>query len=239
MKRKPKNIVLAVPAYTGQICVGTHRSILYDVIGLINAGDQVMVADETGNADIYRCRAMIVAKFLAKKDATHLVMVDSDVCWESGGLSKLVNAGVDFVAGAYPQRLGGDRPSFHMRLFDKGQFELDPATGLLEVEAMPAGFVCLSRAMLERMVQAYPDSRFSFSQCPGGVAWDLFDGFWEKDADGLNHKSGEDYSFCRRWRDIGGKVWLDPSIAMGHTGIKLWQGRFADGFRPADKAAAA
>jgi hypothetical protein len=236
-KVKPKNIVIAVPAYTGQICVGTHRSILYDTIGLINEGHQVRVVDETGNADIYRCRAMIVAKFLAQRSATHLVMIDADVCWEQGGLSKLVNAGVDFVAGAYPQRIG-EGTKFHMRLLDRPAQALDPETGLLEVEAMPAGFVCLSRSMLERMIGVYTSLKFSFEQCPGGVAWDLFDGFWEADETGLRHKSGEDYSFCRRWRDIGGKVWCDPHISMGHAGMKLWQGRFADGFRPVEDKAA-
>lgn len=238
MKRKPRNIVIAIPAYTGQICIGTHRSTLYDVIGLINEGHEVRVVDETGNADIYRCRAMIVAKFLAQKTATHLVMIDSDVCWEQGGLSRLVNAGVDFVAGAYPQRIG-QGTKFHMRLFDRPQQQLDPATHLLEVEAMPAGFVCLSRVMLERMIAAYPETRFSFEQCPDGVAYDLFDGIWEPDETGLRHKFGEDYSFCRRWRDIGGKVWCDPNISMGHIGINLWKGRFADSFQPVAEVKAA
>lgn len=239
MKRKPKNIVVAIPAYTGFVYCGTMRSVVHDVVGLINRGDAVRVVEEVGNADIARCRAMIVAKFLAQKDATHLVMVDSDVCWEPDGLARLVNHGVDFVAGAYPKRLG-EGLSFHMRLFDQKQFTLDPVTGLLEVEAMPAGFMCLTRSMLERMVAAYPDSKFSFEEVkPDGVAWDLFDAYWETDETGLRHKYGEDYSFCRRWRDIGGKVWLDPSIGMGHMGTKMWQGRFSDGFRPVDSQAAA
>lgn len=237
MKKKPKHIVIAVPAYTGQICVGTHRSIVSDIISLVNEGDEVQLVDETGNADIYRCRAMIVAKFLAHKRATHLVMIDADVCWEPGALSRLVNAGVDLVAGAYPQRIG-DGTKFHMRLLDRPTQQLDTVTHLLEVEAMPAGFMCVTRTMIERMIEKYPDSKFSFEQCPGGVAWDLFDGFWEKDENELNHKSGEDYSFCRRWRDIGGKVWCEPHISMGHVGMKLWKGRFADGFRAVEQAAA-
>lgn len=237
MKRRPKHIVIAIPAYTGMVHCGTMRSVLYDTIALINAGEVVRVVDETGNADIARCRAMIVAKFLAQKDATHLVMVDSDVCWEPNGISRLVNSGVDFVCGAYPQRIG-DGTKFHMRMLEREQHTLDPVTHLLEVEAMPAGFMCLARGMLERMVDKYPDSKFSFEQCPGGVAWDLFDAYWETDETGLKHKYGEDYSFCRRWRDIGGKVWVAPEISMGHIGNKMWQGRFADGFRAVETKAA-
>lgn len=239
MKRKPKHIVLAVPCYTGQLHIGTSRSILHDVMTLYGRGDSVQFADETGNADISLCRAMIVAKFLNVKDATHLVMIDSDVCWESGGLVKLVDAGVDFVAGAYPMRLGGDRPQYHMHLKDGPGHTLDPATGLLEVDAVPAGFVCLTRSMLERMIQHYADSKISFSQCPNGVAWDLFDGLSFTGTDGLRHKWGEDYSFCKRWTGMGGKIWCNPTVAMGHLGTKLWQGRLSDSFKPVEVGKAA
>jgi hypothetical protein len=56
----------------------------------------------------------------------------------------------------------------------------------------------------------------------------------------LRHKYGEDYSFCKRWRDMGGQVWVDPSISMGHLGTKIWKGRLADCFvaPPAQDAAA-
>jgi hypothetical protein len=229
MKRKPRNIIIALPAYTGLVHCGTMRSLLYDVAALMNAGHHVRVVEEVGNADIARCRSMIVAKFLSQPQATHLVMIDTDVCWEHGGLVRLVEAGVDFVAGAYPMRVG-DGTQFHMRMLPREVHTADPKTGLVEVEAVPAGFMCLSRSMLERMRDRHPETKFSFRECPGGVAWDLFEAYWETDADGLRHKYGEDYSFCKRWRDMGGQVWVDPSISMGHLGTKIWKGRLGDCF---------
>ena len=38
----------------------------------------------------------------------------------------------------------------------------------------------------------------------------------------------EDYAFCQRWRDLGGKVFLDASIAMAHIGTKAFEGRLGD-----------
>lgn len=236
MKRKPRHIVLAIPAYTGQVHCGTMRSVLYDTIALINGGDIVRIVEEVGNADIARCRSMIVAKFLAQKEATHLVMVDSDVVWEPGGLAKLLRPNLDFVCGAYPMRIG-EGVKYHMRMLPGATQSLDPSTGLFEVEAMPAGFMCLSRSMLSRMVEHYPETKFSFRECPGGIAHDLFEAYWEADETGLRHKLGEDYSFCRRWRDMGGKVWVDPTISMGHLGTRMWAGCLADTFRAAEKAA--
>lgn len=237
MKRRPKHVVVAIPAYTGLVHCGTMRSVLYDVISLVNSGDVVRVVEEVGNADIARCRSMIVAKFLAQKEATHLVMIDSDVCWEPGGLGKLLSAGVDFVAGAYPMRVG-DGTQYHLRMMPGEVQSLDDRTGLFEVEAVPAGFMCVTRSMLERMVARYPESKFSFRECPGGVAWDLFEAYWDTDETGLRHKYGEDYSFCRRWRDMGGRVFVDPTISMGHLGTKMWQGRLSDKFAAPERVAA-
>ncbi len=28
----------------------------------------------------------------------------------------------------------------------------------------------------------------------------------------------EDYAFCRRWRDLGGRIWLDTEGVLTHTG---------------------
>lgn len=237
MKRKHKNVLLAIPAYTGMVHCGTMRSVMHDLVDLINEGHQVQVIEEIGNAEIARCRAGIVSRFLARKDSTHLIMIDSDVCWESFGLRRLLNANVDFAAAAYPMRTG-EGTKYHLRMM-AGEVQSLSSNGLLEVEAVPAGFVCLSRSMLERMCEAYADLKFSFREVPGGVAYGLFDAEWETDDTGLRHKLGEDYSFCKRWRKLGGRIYVDPQISMGHLGTKLWQGRLADKFAAPPSEAAA
>ena len=45
------------------------------------------------------------------------------------------------------------------------------------------------------------------------------------------YKWGEDYSFCIRWRKIGGQVWVDPEIEMGHVGYKIFQGNLGNYLR--------
>ena len=39
------------------------------------------------------------------------------------------------------------------------------------------------------------------------------------------HYLSEDYTFCRRWRSIGGKVWLDTEGALTHIGTHEFAGR--------------
>lgn len=205
---------VAIPAYTGQIHLGTMRSLMTDLLALKDRGDSFTVHDECGNALIADARALIVAQFLAS-DAEQLVFVDSDVCWEAGALLKLLDHPVDFVAGIYPQRR--DPINYCVKWRDVP--ELHAVNGLLQVDGVPAGFMRVSRAMLEKMVEQYPDSEFYVETAPNKRAWALF-----ADYRIGKHKMGEDYAFCRRWTDMGGKVWIDPEIKMGHVGYKTFHG---------------
>jgi hypothetical protein len=216
-----RKVWIAIPAYSGQIHLPTMRSVLTDLLAFQARGDAVTIFDESGNAMIADCRAVIVAQFLAS-DATDLIFVDSDVVWEAGTLLKLVDAPVDFVAAIYPQRK--DPINYAISWLDKP--DLIAENGLLEVAGVPAGCMRLSRSMLEKMVAAYPDTQFHCETAPNNTANALFDPYRIGKL-----KFGEDYSFCRRWRDIGGKVWIDPEIKMGHVGNKTFQGNIGEWLR--------
>lgn len=200
------------------------RSIIADMLALADRGDKVTIFDESGNAMIGDCRGLIVARFL-ESDATDLVFIDSDVSWEAGALLKLVDHPVDFVAGIYPQRR--DPINYCVQwVQERAELWADPETGLLEVAGVPAGFMRLSRSMLEQMVDHYSDTAFYCAEAPNQTVHALFDPYRIGKL-----KFGEDYSFCKRWRDIGGRVWVDPEIRLGHCGFKTFTGSLGDWLR--------
>ena len=211
-----RKVMIGIPAYTGQIHLGTMRSMITDFLALKERGDDAMIFDEAGNAMIAHCRDMIVAHFLAS-DCSDLLFVDSDVMWEAGSLLRLLDAPVEFVSGIYPMRK--DPEEYCVQWLPREELWADPGTGLLEVAGVPAGFMRLSRSMLERMVTEHPDSEFTDENAPHGKGWALFDNIHEGRA-----YWGEDFSFCKRWRDIGGQIWVDPEIKMGHIGNKTFSG---------------
>ena len=215
------HVMVAIPAYSGTIHLGTMRSLFTDLLAIQARGDVWSLHDECGNALIADARALIVAQFLASKADT-LVFVDSDVCWEAGALLKLIDAPVDMVAGIYAQR----KDPINYCVKWKNKPELWAENGLLEVDGVPAGFMKLSRNQLEKMVEQYPDSEFYVETAPNQKCWALF-----ADYRIGKHKMGEDYSFCKRWTDIGGKVWIDPEIKMGHIGYKTFNGHLGDYLR--------
>jgi len=212
---------VGLPAYAGTVMVTTLKSLLTDTVALAMRGDAVTIDDECGATDLPELRGSLAARFL-QSNATHLVMIDTDVSWEDGALPYLLDRNVDFVAGIYPKRTFPI--SYPIRYLDKPTLEADPETGLLEVEAVAGGFVVVSRACIERMAAAYEHEAFVTAKFPGLLCL----GLWEKLRVDPMGRLPEDFSFCKRWRDIGGKVWCDPRIHMGHCGLHNWSGRLSE-----------
>lgn len=226
---KDRKVFIALPVYTGQIALTTYKSLMHDVHQLSLKGVGVQIFDEIGHADIYLLRAQLVASFLADKDATDLVMVDGDVGWEPFGLLKLLRHNVDIVAGSYPKRKDPITFMFRSPMDEGGTIQGDPETGLVEVWGMPGGFMRCKRSMIEKMVEHYgPTLTAIDGVVPQKKIVRFFDPYWMDTKDGQRRCLGEDYAFCQRWRDIGGKVYLDASIGMMHIGSKAYQGKLGE-----------
>lgn len=210
------NVVLAIPSYGGTVHVGTMRSLMADVLMLRDRGDRVAIYDEAGGAEIDTARAQIVAEFMAS-DGDVLVMIDSDVCWSRGGLLELIDSGKPVIAGVYPHRK--DPITWPLHLIDGHKSLTVEESGVCEVKAVPGGFLCIRREALQRMIDAHPELEFKSSKTEARC-WALFDHVWEGKT-----RLSEDLSFCARWRALGGKVYIDPNIIMGHIGNKLFTGQ--------------
>jgi hypothetical protein len=232
-----RKIWLAIPCYGGQIHVGTLRSLMHDMMRLIVRGDAVYLFTEVGHADIYTARAQIVTHFLADREATDLVMIDSDLSWQANGLMQLLDHEQEFVGGAYPKR---ELPINFLVRSAGNTLMADTGSGLAEVWGLAGGFVKMSRGMLEQMTAHYGSELTCMDRAvPGGKTVRLFDPYWWTDEDGNKRTLSEDYAFCQRWRDIGGKVFLDVTIPMGHIGQYEFAGKLGDFLQPSkeDKAA--
>ena len=57
------HVTIAIPAYTGQIYMGTMRSLLNDIVKLIDRGDTFTLIDNIGSAYIADCRGAIATNF--------------------------------------------------------------------------------------------------------------------------------------------------------------------------------
>ena len=94
------------------------------------------------------------------------------------------------------------------------------------------GFLLIKRAALLKMIAAYPETKFksvqSFPPSPGSDnLYALFDCMIDEAGAYLS----EDYAFCRRWKKLGGELWLDRASTLTHTGPYSFQGNAASRFR--------
>jgi hypothetical protein len=83
----------------------------------------------------------------------------------------------------------------------------------------------LKREVIERMAAAYPETRYksvhAHSNAKADENYALFHCMIDKDTGAY---VSEDFAFCQRWRDIGGKIWLDTEGKLVHTGNYNFQG---------------
>lgn len=217
-------VIIAIPTYDGTVFLHTLKAIIRDTTMMMSLGWSFSILEVIGSADIYDARARIVHDFL-KTEGTHLMFVDSDVAWEGGGIPRLVQHQVDMVAAVYPRRT--EPFSYNLQYMNDGnKLEFD-GKGLAQVAGVSAGFMCIRRSALELMTRKYADDPIAgLAERAGGIYPALFDPYRFKD--NPTRKLGEDYSFCQRWLDIGGKLYIDVAIGMVHIGQKAYAARLGD-----------
>jgi len=97
---------------------------------------------------------------------------------------------------------------------------------LMEAEKIGGAFVMITRSCVERMANAYPELAFHMEEnSPPEFA--LYDPLIAE-IDGKRWRFGEDYSFCWRWRKIGGKIYVLPNVKLQHTGAHCFEGALID-----------
>lgn len=221
-----QKLYLAMPSLSGRPDIATQLAITDTLVACKGAGVPVHYKPVIGDSIISRSRNYLVADFL-RSDCTDLIMVDDDLWWNPGSIQRLLSHPCDLVGGVYPKRQ--DAIEYPVRR--KSGAKVDLNTGLLEVELLPTGFLRMTRACLEKMIAANPQLRYRDRNFPDMEFHALF---WVElgksldDDTGALEVWGEDFTFCRRWRELGGSVWLDTLIHFKHIGRKAWDGCYAE-----------
>lgn len=202
-------IYVGIPEYSGKLDFEIIRCLLIEQAIAMSAGDEITFNLLSGNAGIVQARNQLATEFL-ESGFDRLVFLDGDISFEPGAIVKLARQPVDLVGGGY--RYKQTNENYPIRWLDKEELWANEH-GLLEVEMIPTGFMAISRSLFEKLLEKYPE-RSKTKQC-GVLAYCFFQMPF---IDG--HLYGEDFQFCKDWREIGGKVFLDPEINLTHWGFK-------------------
>jgi hypothetical protein len=176
------------------------------------------------------------AATLLESDCTHLLFIDADIEFEPGAIIKLLAAGKDLVVGAYRKK--SDRGEFAISFLEGADQHLEqcPETGVVKIARAGTGFMMISRAVFERLAAEIPGISYKdYSNAADPRAMHAF--FEHIVRDG--RRWSEDYTFCERWRGVGGDIWLDPTINLSHWGGNPWKGSILDHIHSVDDAQSA
>ena len=175
--------------------------------------------------DVVRARNRVVAHVLRDwPKVTRLLWWDDDL-WPDDArvVNRLLDYPGDIVACGYTNK---QRPLRWVHESIPGA-ELD-AQGFVEVVTVGLGFTMMSRACLERSTEAsYKSQEFRpyWDEWGGGhMIGNVFGLMYDRMFHGRECLRSEDYSFCARWRKMGGKIHIygGPGNVLRHAGGHGW-----------------
>lgn len=208
-------IFIATPAFDGRVHVQYAISLAETQNLLFSKNIGVQININSSGSLLVAERNRLLKQFL-ESDCTHILCVDSDMGWPAQAVPAMIDHDVDLVGGCYPAR-GENIFLFRPVYKEDNGIVLNEKCTLLKMDYIPAGFLLIRRAVIEGMIKHFPELYF----CPKkpdaknqdghylfGI--ELFDGeFW-----------GEDFVFCRRARQAGFDIWVDPLIEFDHCGVR-------------------
>ena len=249
--RKSK-FFIATPCYGGQLNEPYFRSTV-KMMTFFNQHQIPLAFGTIANESLVtRARNVLLAYFL-NSDYTHLLFIDADIEFQTEDVLKLYAHDKDVIVGAYPKKgvawdkiranlndvsnkykqltnrdiaaFGSDY-AINFKFINKEAKTIAVENGLVKLHDAGTGFMMIKREAILKMIKAYPELKYNndVNISDDGLK-DHFHAIFDTMIDPIDRRYlSEDYTFCRRWQDIGGDIWLDPSISLNHYGHFCFQG---------------
>jgi hypothetical protein len=247
MQRHPPYILIATPTYAGLATTGFVTSLLTFQTTCAAQGIGLGIRFFTDSL-VTRARNELVRIFLKHEQATHLMFIDADIAFSPDQVLRLLQFDVDVAAGAYPLKqfdwakaeraIKAGRPdvksaALHYVLAWEDPHSIQSKQGFARVKRAGTGFLLIKRGVIERLCEAHPELRhvapvYADHQSDRDPRWALFECMIDPET---GEYLSEDYAFCRRWRDLGGEIWLDTTSKLSHTGQVTFAGDLQAQFR--------
>lgn len=205
-------IMIATPAYNGTVNIPYALSLSNTILALASNKIEVQPFIVTSGSLLVAERNRILQAFW-ESDCTHILMIDSDLGWPAEAVLAMLQQDKEFIAGVYPAR--GDTKSFLFRPVKNDDDTIVHDKHLLKMNYIPSGFILLKKSALKKMREAFPELYYEPKDPrnnpePGFCLFntEVYEGeFW-----------GEDFVFCRKAREAGVDIWVDPLIQFDHAG---------------------
>jgi len=236
-------LFLSTPCYGG-LCLEKYMTSLIKLqLALIRKGGVQLMIDTTENESlVHRARNVAVGRFMQKTDADYFLFVDADVDFDAESVIRLLDSGYDLSCAIYPKKVvmwdqakhaveNGDDRNLAMisasLVANIGAHKRTVENGFVEVLDGPTGFMMIKRSVFEEMEKKFPEL-----MCKNDHQNRDFDDYcalFDCMIDPVSHRYlSEDYAFCRRYQQCGGKIYADCYTTLGHVGNLPFSGCLND-----------
>ncbi len=133
-----------------------------------------------------------------------MIVIDTDLVFKPQDLAHLREHDEPLVFGLYSKRTVKFDPPV-VPIVGQENPALQPGV-LWEVQKTARGFMRVHRSVFETMrphVKLMENTEFGSMHC-----------YWPTSYDGTS----EDFAFCAKWRELGGRVLIDKRVFVGHVG---------------------
>ena len=207
-----RRVLIGTPSYDGRIDVWFANSLVQTIKIAEKEGIFVHAIYTSYDSLVQRARNSLI-KLAIDGGYDDLFFIDSDTEWEPEWFFNILNRPEPIVGGALIKKT--DKEGYTVKLVDK-KLKYSEDKKLLEVDGVGTGFMKVSKFAFDKL-------------------WEASD---EYTSEGEKHRMvfdikvengdliSEDYVLCNKWKALGYKVWLDPTITCNHIGIKKFKGDF-------------
>ena len=207
-----RRVLIGTPSYDGRIDVWFANSLVQTVKMAEKKGIFVHAIYTSYDSLVQRARNSLI-KLAIDGGYDDLFFIDSDTEWEPEWFFNLLDRPEPIVGGALIKKT--EKEGYTVKLVDK-KLKYSEDKKLLQVDGVGTGFMKVSKFALDKL-------------------WEISD---EYTSEGEKHRMvfdikvengdliSEDYILCNKWKSLGYKVWLDPTITCNHIGIKKFKGDF-------------
>lgn len=211
-----KRILIATPTIDGKVYVDFVNSILGFIAKTPDA--QITFMSLAGNSLIQQARNYLFTYFINKKELDYMLFFDSDIGVPEHALFQLLCRNKDIIGLPVPLKI----PMIDKFPMSMGKV-LNREGELLEVTGIPTAFMLISRKVADKVEEAFRD-RIYRNPVEDDPIKEVYEVFKVGMIDGEFH--GEDYYFCYEMRQLGFKVYADPTILVKHWGSFPYIGDF-------------
>lgn len=213
---KQRKVLFGLPVYD-KVSPQREAALLDAVCVMTQLGIQCGHAYAVGQP-IHIARNNIADAFI-RSQFTDLLFIDGDMSFSPWDVVKMLAAPHPLLAGVGRKRTDTADSENSAWCFGVEQENLAiDRHGMVEVAQVGTGFMRIRKDVFRDIAENMPGLIRYRDDEKTKEYLNFFEWTQYNDQD-----VGEDFTFCRRYTEVGGKVFIDPSIVLSHYGPKEWR----------------